>query len=870
MRTLSRTAVNFCLFLYAISTFLNICVSQAWSGQDFVPGEIIIKVKPAESNNEKTSVFNGNQIKPLFQKPNREYFHAVSGYNDLMNIYLVKVQEGTEIESSETYAKMPDVVYAEPNYIQHICVSPNDPDYIRQWSLPKIQAEPAWGIETGNSGVIVAVIDTGIDYLHEDIQANIWHNPGEIPGNGIDDDGNGYVDDVAGWDFVDASGGADGEDDKIPDNDPMDRHGHGTHVAGIIGAASNNGLGIAGVAWNCKIMPVRAGYKTQSGSGILESDDAALAIVYAAENGARVINLSWGDYHKSNLIADAVQFAADRGALICAAAGNDNSSNLLYPAALENNAVMAIGATDSQDKKASFSNYGSWVHLSAPGTSIYSTYMNNSYATLSGTSMSTPHVAGLAALVISHYSELSPLEIKARIMRSVDISADLDMKNITSGRISAFKSIFTQYQSPYIFSINPNTAHENDLLTLFGDYLGSVQGSSRILFYPGIDAEIISWSSSVIVCKVPQGAQSGKVSVTTSEGLSNELDVTVLASFYDETEMAHEFSGTGTDQGWRADDASWLYHLPFSFPFFGQVYDSVYVCSNGFLDFSNSSSPNLNSSAALKNRIMIAPLWQDLITNGLSQQGEDIYVHSPSSDAVCFRWTAESYETGIPINTDVTLYRDGRIQFNYGPGNAGLSPTIGISSGSGENYNIAGYDGWGQLTEVASVLFTPREQIFSIPLDLGWNLISLPLNPNDNRIGQVIGGIQNGIGSIWGYENGVWHVFDPLNPEISDLEVMKAGYGYWVKTTQQGLKINIHGQMVPLSLSLSSGWNLIGFNSLQSMSTEDALTNIGGEVESMWGYNDEVWYFYDPQNPGFSDIVKIEPGMGYWIDFSLN
>ena len=214
---------------------------------------------------------------------------------------------------------------------------------------------------------------------------------------------------------------------------------------------------------------------------------------------------------------------------------------------------------------------------------------------------------------------------------------------------------------------------------------------------------------------------------------------------------------------------------------------------------------------------------------------------------------------------EVTLYRDGRIQFNYGPVNTGLSPTIGISGGGGEDYDLAAYDGKSGLTEVESVLFTPRERSFSIDLDLGWNLISLPLKPENDHVAQIMGDVNGGIESVWGYEDGVWYVYDPLNPGLSDLEVMKTGYGYWVKTTQAGLNIQIQGQMIPLSLSLTNGWNLIGFNSLQSMPVVDALAGIGGEVECVWGYKNGVWYVYDPQNPGLSDLEEMEPGMGYWI-----
>ena len=848
--------------LFSAVFLLCFCVSEGLCGQDYVPGEIIIKLK---IEHERIADFKGKEFKLLFSIPKKKHFVRSSVYSQLSRTYLMRVKKGTELQACENYRKMPGVAYAEPNYLQHLCVIPNDPGYGQQWNLSNIYSESAWDTETGSSDVVVAVIDTGVDYLHEDLDANIWHNPGEIPDNAIDDDGNGYVDDVIGWDFVDASGGAAGEDFVDHDNDPMDRHGHGTHVAGIAGAASNNGIGIAGVAWNCKIMPVRAGFKTPSGDGVLESDDAAQAIVYAAENGAKALNLSWGDYQKSSLIEDAIRFAADQGALICAAAGNENSSSLLYPAALENSSVVAVGATDSQDKMAYFSNYGDWVHMSAPGASIYSTYLSNSYTSMSGTSMATPHVTGLAGLLFSYFPELTPPEIKARIMRSVDILQELNDKNITSGRINAYTSLVAQYSTPHIFSLSPDPVHEGDQVTLFGDRFGPEQGSGSVTFYSGIDAEIITWSECEIICRVPEEAQSGKVTVTTSEGMSNEVEITILESFYDETLIENEFLGAGTAQGWQADDQSWLFQLPFSFPFFGQEYDSVYVCSNGFLDFTDSSPSYLNSQSVLKTRVLIAPLWDDLITNGASQQEEDIYVHSPSGDSVCFRWAGESYETGGPVNVEVTLYRDGWIQFNYGPGNTGLSPTIGISSGSGENYNLAVYDGQSDLAEVESALFTPREQSFTIALDSGWNLISLPLKPENNQVGQIMGDVNGGIESVWGYEDGVWYVYDPLNPGFSDLEVMKTGYGFWVKATQQGLNIQIQGQMIPLSLSLTNGWNLIGFNSLQSMSVEDALAGIGGEIESVWGYKDGAWYVYDPANPDFSDFEEMDTLRGYWI-----
>ncbi len=797
-----------------------------------------------------------------------------------LNYYLISLPPSLSIvEALRFFQRHAAVEHVEPNLLIPVKAVPNDPEFSTQWSLHNtgqtggaddadIDAVEAWDIEQGTTQVVIAIIDTGVDYTHEDLAANIWQNPGEIPDNGIDDDANGYIDDTMGWDFVDSFGGAVGEDFEIPDNDPMDRHGHGTHVAGIAGAVTNNSLGIAGVTWNCTIMPVRAGYKDQSGGGILESDDAAQAIVYAAENGAQVINLSWGDYQTSNLIRDAMAFATTRGALICAAAGNENSSDRIYPAASENDAVLAVGALDNKDKKSSFSNYGDWVHVSAPGAGIYSTHLNNSYRFMSGTSMAAPHVAGVAALLFSFFPDLSPLEIKSRIMRSVDMLPDLAGKSITSGRINAHTALSGMYETPHIFSLSPDAAHRGDQITLLGDCLGSEQGSGYVSFQPGINASIISWSDTSIQCTVPESAQTGAVTVTTSEGTSNGIEITILTKLYDELVIENAFLGVGQALGWRADDQSWLYELPFTFTFFGQQYNTVYVSSNGYLDFTNSTSSYMNSTEILKQRCMIAPLWDDIITNGTFQEGEDIYIHSPSPDSVCIRWIGERYETGDPVNVEVILYENGRIIFNYGPGNINLSPTIGISGGDGNKYRLSSYDGNTQLNQVQSILFTPcgdNGHSFTIPLDVGWNLISLPLAPDTSSISQIIGSASEGIESIWGYNAGTWQVYIPSSPQMSNLEAMKTGYGYWVKTNQEGLSIQIQGELKTTPLALANGWNLIGINSLQSMAIEDALSDIEGEYESVWGYKDGVWQTYNPQNPGFSDLEEIEPGMGYWV-----
>ena len=263
------------------------------------------------------------------------------------------------------------------------------------WDLNLVDAPAAWASGYTGQGITVAVVDTGVDANHPDLKNNIWTNPGEIPGNGIDDDRNGFIDDVHGWDFVDR------------DNTPTDSNGHGTHVAGTI-AAEQNGFGITGVAYNAKIMPIRV-----LGDGGGSDLDVAAGIRYAADNQARIINLSLGG-SASTTIASAVQYASQKGALVIMAAGNDGGSQPVSPANLANQWGIAVGAIDENHKLADFSDRAGAIPLNyvvAPGVNILSTTPNNTYQSLSGTSMAAPHVSGVAALVLSANPSLNPAQL---------------------------------------------------------------------------------------------------------------------------------------------------------------------------------------------------------------------------------------------------------------------------------------------------------------------------------------------------------------------------------------------------------------------------------------------------------------------------
>jgi thermitase len=291
---------------------------------------------------------------------------------------------------------------------------PNDPDISKQWSLAKVQAEQAWKVGVGSKDVVVAVIDTGVNLEHSDLKANAWINKKEIPGNGIDDDGNGYVDDVNGYDFADK--------DADPDDETSGQNpGHGTHCAGIVGAVGDNGKGISGMSQKVSIMALR--FLNASGSGDLM--DAVKAIDYAIENGAQIISASWGASVKApqaQPITEAISRANDKGVIFVAAAANDGKNNdkfEVYPANTPLPNVVTVAASTNSDGKPSWSNFGrAKVSISAPGENIYSTLPKEKYGELSGTSMATPLVSGLIALMLSHNKDLNPVQAKALIQAS--------------------------------------------------------------------------------------------------------------------------------------------------------------------------------------------------------------------------------------------------------------------------------------------------------------------------------------------------------------------------------------------------------------------------------------------------------------------
>ena len=348
---------------------------------------------------------------------------AIAGEIPSLNIRRVAVPPGQEMMWIAKLRGDPGLVFVEPNYLAHVAETiPGDPHYTEQWGLPRIRAPEAWDFTTGDD-LTIAVIDTGVDLDHPDLVSKLWVNADEIPDNGLDDGGNGYVDDSCGWDFVN------------DDAEPQDDYWHGTHVAGIAAADTDNGQGVAGVSWGARIMPLKA--LNASGDG--NYADLASAIVYAADNGARILNLSLGGEDHSAALAEAVGYARERGCLIVAAAGNESGA-VLYPAA--NDGVLAVVATTRWDGRWCRSNYGPEVDAAAPGADIYSTTLNGTYLSASGTSAAAPHVSGLAALVWSVRPDLTNDDVARVITETVrDLGAPGWDRFFGWGLIDAYQAV---------------------------------------------------------------------------------------------------------------------------------------------------------------------------------------------------------------------------------------------------------------------------------------------------------------------------------------------------------------------------------------------------------------------------------------------
>jgi PKD repeat protein len=387
----------------------------------FVPGQLLVRFRPTVARERSEQVIAAEG--------------AVRWRRiEALGVDVLRLPPGLSVERAvKVFRQMAEVEFAEPNYILRIAEI-NDPGLDKnQWAPKKIEARAAW--ETmptpGDPAIIIAVVDTGIDYRHSELVPNMWENPGEIPGNGLDDDNNGYVDDVQGWDFING------------DADPLDDHSHGTHVAGIAAADDNdNPDGLVGICPDCNLMAVKV--LAADGAGPL--DKVANGITYAVDNGARVINLSLTGPFPASTLESAVNRAWDQGVVVVAAAGNDGAETLRYPAAYAN--VMAVASTNADDHRSCYSNYSDgYIDVAAPGEAIYSTLPKDesgkdAYGVYSGTSMAAPHVSGLAGLLFSQDLARTNAQVRDLIETTTeDLGPTGTDAYFGTGRINAHRAV---------------------------------------------------------------------------------------------------------------------------------------------------------------------------------------------------------------------------------------------------------------------------------------------------------------------------------------------------------------------------------------------------------------------------------------------
>ena len=748
-----------------------------------VPGEILVRFRP-ESKGKRL----GRQV--VVEKTGRQIPMMIAALNPAFEIVeglrVARVSPADTGNAIDALRTRPDVVYAEPNFIRKALVAPNDPRYPQLWGLNNtgqpatfggnpgtpgndIRAEQAWTITTGSRSVVVGVVDSGIDINHEDLRDNIWVNPGEVAGNGIDDDGNGFIDDINGWDF--AHNDATVFDYTEPTFPPSpgytgDFDDHGTHVAGTIGATGNNALGVAGVNWQVSLMSLK--FLTGEGSGTTAHLLNALAYAKAMRQlwqssggtkGAniRVLNNSYGGFQFSQAELDAIRALSDAGILFVVSAGNEGLFNDLFPVYPSNYIVpnlISVAASAGGGSKAFFSNFGeATVNVSAPGEFILSTTPKNTYNFSNGTSMAAPHVSGSAALVCAQSPNITMQKLRAVLMYSGYVAwQHINVYPISTGRTVDANKALQSMTSPDLTppgAISNLTAQINDTYpnyslnwTAVGDDVNVGKVSAYEVRFSDTSLNDANFDLGIplsgpvpndpgffqnVPVRIPWRHPSGFIGVRGVDDVGNKgpiswVPISVSADVGDPYTIAESaaapVSTGGIALGLIGDDAFTTVNLPFTFKYFGSEFVAVTVSTNGALYFGfPPDDDTFSSQRFLNGRRMIAGLWDDLRTD--KRPGDDVYVVQ-DTDRVIFRWQAVTFDlpTGPnttrgenPISFEIELRFDGTITVRYGDGNQKVFPVVGVGGGSPEPYVSASHSSetaLKDLTNASTVVFARR------------------------------------------------------------------------------------------------------------------------------------------------------------------
>lgn len=664
---------------------------------EFVPGEIIVKFKAGVRPQALGTDAQGRlatdlpflnalsarygvtdmdlMVKTLPAEPKARALLVQEGLN---RIYKLKVGEKADLNQViRAFTSSPYVEYAEPNYIAHASITPNDSYWSSQWGMTKIEAPAAWDITPGSDSVMIAIVDTGVDLLHPDLSDKL----------------------VSGYDFVNN------------DSNPQDDHGHGTHVAGIAAAKTNNGTGVAGLSWGAKIMPIKV--LNEYGNGSYEN--LTNGIIYAANHGAKIINLSLGGTAQSWTLKQAVEYAHNLGCVVVAATGNTNSA-VHYPARYPE--AIAVAATDSNDQRASFSNYGPEVDVAAPGVNIRSTYWwgGSTYEWLSGTSQASPHVAGLAALIWSVNPSLSNTEVESIIKQTADDLGAAGRDNYYGfGRINARRALEATAPSLAVspsmgFLAEPTTGPLSQTLRIGN---GAMYGTLQWSAIENPDVPWLSISSPISGTASPplpgelvvnvdkdvagQGTHSTALRITSSTPYiqNSPQDVNVTLVYTSSLERTHlplvmnhgswiDITANGTVLS-LGDDGIQKIALPFDFRFYGTSYSDLWVSSNGFVSFANGYQDWANSclpDTSMPNNAIYA-FWDDLRPAD-GGGGGTIYAKQVDRETFVIEWYELAHFSGPGRETfEVILKADNTFRLQYQSLSNISSTTVGVENANG-------------------------------------------------------------------------------------------------------------------------------------------------------------------------------------------
>jgi subtilisin family serine protease len=702
------------LALTALATILALAGGAARSvaagpqAPPAVPGELIVGFERGASLSTQNAAMSAAGGTPEERYPE-------------IRATLVQVPPNVAEDAVKLLLGHPDVRYVEPNHVVRTLATPDDPRFAELWGLHNtgqtggtpdadIDAPEAWDLTTGSQDVAVGVTDTGVDFGHPDLAAQQWINAGESCGStdpeaacveradGLDNDANGYVDDWRGWDFANG------------DNDPADDHDHGTHVAGTIGAVGSNATGVTGVNWNVKVMALK--FLDETGFGT--TADAISATLYAADNGARVSSNSWGGGPFDQPLLDAIQYGASKGMLFVAAAGNDGRSNdttPTYPASYASEAIVSVAATDHSDALAFFSNYGAKsVDLGAPGVNILSTTRNASYEAFQGTSMATPHVSGVAALLAARFPSASPYGLKALLLRSVDPVPALAGKTTTGGRLNAFTAASCE-DEPKVWLGSP----AQGFVVGVGDAVQVVVLGSSCATPAGLgNVEVtVNGTALPLTAATPdRGLYTGSytpgaegplsITATVTAGGETATQTVTGAAFlsYSCTDVALDWvdvtPGTRLTNASNGDDTFSTLAIGFPVSYFGQTYTTAYVSSNGFLALGSSSGATTPVNGAVPSTAapngIVSPFWDDLNPAAAGDVYAGVTGATPNR-TLHVEWLNVPHFTfgsSGTVTFELSLKENGDVRFQYldtdfgNPNwNAGASATAGIERPDG-------------------------------------------------------------------------------------------------------------------------------------------------------------------------------------------